>query len=68
MAKRMKGAEKTAVTKETNRSCSASPDAEETAPATFALDGPRDLMVDGEVIRAWPQQLTVLPGALQVLA
>jgi diacylglycerol kinase (ATP) len=36
--------------------------------ATFALDGPRDLMVDGEVIRAWPHQLTVLPGALQVLA
>jgi YegS/Rv2252/BmrU family lipid kinase len=36
--------------------------------AAFALDGPRDLMVDGEVIRAWPQALEVLPGALQVLA
>ncbi len=32
----------------------------------FKLDGPRDAMIDGEVIALWPERLDVLPQALEV--
>ena len=34
----------------------------------FRLDGPVDVMVDGEVFSLQPQVLEVLPGALDVMA
>ena len=34
----------------------------------FALDGPVDVMVDGEVLRLHCERLDVLPGALEVVA
>lgn len=34
----------------------------------FALDGPIDMMIDGEVITAHPERIEVLPGALNVVA
>lgn len=38
------------------------------ASVRFSLEGPLDLMVDGEVVRGHLQRLDVLPGALEVLA
>ena len=35
---------------------------------TFAVDGPRAAMIDGEVIQLWPESLEVLPQALEVRA
>lgn len=34
----------------------------------FRLDGPVDIMIDGEVLTVQPQMLEVLPGALDVMA
>jgi diacylglycerol kinase family enzyme len=34
----------------------------------FNLDGPADVMVDGEVLTLHCEQLDVLPGALNVVA
>jgi len=34
----------------------------------FFLDGPVDVMVDGEVVRVHPERLDVVPGAIEVLA
>jgi diacylglycerol kinase (ATP) len=33
----------------------------------FELDGPIDIMVDGESVRVEPRRLEVLPGALDVM-
>lgn len=48
----------------------AAPDIEHLHAARVALDlpGPVDCMIDGEIVRCRPTALTVLPGALRVLA